>query len=129
ATGTGMAAVFASLAAILQSGDHVVSSKALFGSSLQIFSKILPKWGITCTYVDATAPESEWEKAIQPNTKMIYLETPSNPGLELVDLEMIGRLSKKYNIIFNVDNCFATPALQTPIDFGADLIVHSATKF
>jgi len=129
ATGTGMAAVFASMAAVLQSGDHVVSSKALFGSSLQILSKILPKWGITCTYIDATAPESDWENAIQSNTKMIYLETPSNPGLELVDLEMIGRLSKKHNLIFNVDNCFATPALQTPIDFGADLIVHSATKF
>ncbi len=129
ATGTGMAAVFASMAAVLQSGDHVVSSKALFGSSLQILSKILPKWGITCTYVDATAPEAEWEKAIQPDTKMIYLETPSNPGLELVDLEMIGRLSKKYNLIFNVDNCFATPSLQTPADYGADLIIHSATKF
>lgn len=129
ATSTGMAAVFASMAAVLESGDHVVSSKALFGSSLQILSKILPKWGITCTYVDATAPESEWEKAITPQTKMIYLETPSNPGLELVDLEMIGRLSKKYNLIFNVDNCFATPSLQSPIEYGADLVVHSATKF
>jgi O-succinylhomoserine sulfhydrylase len=129
ATATGMAAVFASFAAHLESGDHIVSSKALFGSAHQIITQILVKWGITYTYVDATAPEREWEAAIRPNTKMIYLETPSNPGLELVDMAMIGRLSKKHRLIFNVDNCFATPALQNPIDFGADLVVHSATKF
>ncbi|MGL4631121.1 MAG: trans-sulfuration enzyme family protein [Leadbetterella sp.] len=129
ATATGMAAVFASFAALLQSGDHVVSSKALFGSAHQIFTQILPKWGITCTYVDASEPRETWEKAIQTNTKMIYLETPSNPGLELVDLEMVGDLCKKHKLIFNVDNCFATPILQTPTDFGADLIIHSATKF
>lgn len=129
ATATGMAAVFASFAAYLSAGDHLVSSKALFGSAHQIITQILVKWGITYTYVDATAPEQEWEAAIQPNTRMIYLETPSNPGLELVDMEMIGRLSKKHGLIFNVDNCFATPVLQNPADFGADLVVHSATKF
>jgi O-succinylhomoserine sulfhydrylase len=129
ATATGMAAVFASFAAYLSAGDHLVSSKALFGSAHQIITQILVKWGVTYTYVDATASEAEWEAAILPNTKMIYLETPSNPGLELVDMEMIGRLSKKHRLIFNVDNCFATPALQNPIDFGADLVVHSATKF
>jgi O-succinylhomoserine sulfhydrylase len=129
ATATGMAAVFASMAALLDSGDHIVSSRALFGSAHQIISQILSKWGITHTYIDASATEAEWEAAIQPNTKMMYLETPSNPGLELVDLAMIGRLCKKHNLIFNVDNCFATSALQTPADFGADLIVHSATKF
>lgn len=129
ATATGMAAVFTSFAAYLSGGDHLVSSKALFGSAHQIITQILVKWGITYTYVDATASEAEWEAAIQPNTKMIYLETPSNPGLELVDMEMIGRLSKKHQLIFNVDNCFATPVLQNPIDFGADLVVHSATKF
>lgn len=129
ATATGMAAVFASMAALLESGDHLVSSRALFGSAHQIISQILSKWGITHTYIDASATEAEWEAAVQPNTKMIYLETPSNPGLELVDLAMIGRICKKHNLIFNVDNCFATPALQTPADFGADLIVHSATKF
>jgi O-succinylhomoserine sulfhydrylase len=129
ATATGMAAVFASFAALLQTGDHVVSSRALFGSAHQIFTQILPKWGISCTYVDASAPESEWESAIQSNTKMVYLETPSNPGLELVDMEMVGKLCKKHHLIFNVDNCFATPILQTPAEYGADLVIHSATKF
>ena len=139
ATGTGMAAVFASMAGLLKSGDHLVACRALFGSAHQIITQILSKWGITYTYVDATATEAEWEAAIQPNTgtapadrptaRMVYLETPSNPGLELVDLAMLGRLKEKYGFILNVDNCFATPILQTPIDFGADLSIHSATKF
>ncbi|GAB4041292.1 trans-sulfuration enzyme family protein [Spirosoma gilvum] len=129
ATGTGMAAVFASMAGLLKSGDHIVACRALFGSAHQIITQILSKWGITHTYVDATATEADWEAAIQPNTKMVYLETPSNPGLELVDLEMLARLKAKYGFILNVDNCFATPILQTPIDYGADLSVHSATKY
>lgn len=129
ATGTGMAAVFASMAALLKSGDHIVACRALFGSAHQIITQILSKWGITYTYVDATATEAEWEDAMQPNTKMVYLETPSNPGLELVDLAMLARLKAKYGFILNVDNCFATPILQTPIDLGADLSIHSATKF
>ncbi len=139
ATGTGMAAVFASMAGLLKSGDHLVACRALFGSAHQIITQILSKWGITHTYVDATATEAEWEAALQPNTgtapadrpaaRMVYLETPSNPGLELVDLAMLGRLKEKYGFILNVDNCFATPILQTPIDFGADLSIHSATKF
>jgi O-succinylhomoserine sulfhydrylase len=129
ATATGMAAVFASMAALLKSGDHILACRALFGSAHQVITQILSKWGITYTYLDADASESEWEAAVQPNTRMIYLETPSNPGLDLVDLEMIGRICKKHNIIFNVDNCFASPALQNPADFGADLVVHSATKF
>lgn len=129
ATATGMAAVFASMAGLLKSGDHIVACRALFGSAHQIISQILPKWGITYTYVDAIAPEAEWEAAMQPNTRMVYLETPSNPGLELVDLEMLVRLKANYGFILNVDNCFATPILQTPLDSGADLSVHSATKF
>ncbi|MFC5407912.1 trans-sulfuration enzyme family protein [Larkinella bovis] len=129
ATATGMAAVFASMAGLLQSGDHLVACRALFGSAHQIISQILVKWGITYTYVDASATEAEWEAAMQPNTKMVYLETPSNPGLELVDLEMLARLKQKYGFILNVDNCFATPILQTPLDLGADLSVHSATKY
>ncbi|GAB3760188.1 trans-sulfuration enzyme family protein [Spirosoma pomorum] len=136
ATGTGMAAVFASMAGLLKSGDHIVACRALFGSAHQIITQILSKWGITHTYVDATATEEEWEEAIKANpttgtpaAKMVYLETPSNPGLELVDLTMLARLKAKYNFILNVDNCFATPILQTPIDFGADLSIHSATKF
>lgn len=129
ATATGMAAVFAGFAAHLKSGDHVVASRALFGSAHQILTQILSKWGITHTYLDATATESEWQAAIQENTKMIYLETPSNPGLELVDMTMIGQIAKKHNLIYYVDNCFATPIIHTPTDFGANLVVHSATKF
>ncbi len=129
ATATGMAAVFASMAGILKSGDHLLACRALFGSAHQIITQIFAKWGITYTYLDADASEEQWEAAVQPNSRMVYLETPSNPGLELVDLAMIGRVCKKHNLIFNVDNCFATPIIQTPADFGADLIVHSATKF
>ncbi|MBO0933138.1 trans-sulfuration enzyme family protein [Fibrella aquatilis] len=129
ATATGMAAVFASMAGLLKSGDHIVACRALFGSAHQIITQILAKWDITHTYLDATATEAEWDAAIQPNTRMVYLETPSNPGLELVDLAMLGRLKAKHGFILNVDNCFATPLLQTPLDFGADLSVHSATKF
>lgn len=129
ATATGMAAVFASMAALLKSGDHILACRALFGSAHQIITQIISKWGITYTYLDHDATEAEWEAAVQPNTRMIYLETPSNPGLDLVDLEMIGRVSKKHNLIFNVDNCFASPALQNPAEFGADLVVHSATKY
>jgi len=125
---TGMAAVFTSFAALLKSGDHILASRSLFGSSHQILTKILPKWGITHTYVDSDTPE-EWEKEIRPNTKMIYLETPSNPALEIIDLEFVGKLKKRHNLILSVDNCFATPIIQTPKDFGADLIIHSATKY
>ncbi len=129
ATATGMAAVFASMAALLKSGDHILASRALFGSAHQIITQILSKWNITYTYLDSSASAEEWEAAVQPNTKMVYLETPSNPGLDLVDLEMIGNLCKKHQLIYNVDNCFASPSLQNPAEYGADLVVHSATKF
>ncbi|MFC3200188.1 trans-sulfuration enzyme family protein [Parapedobacter deserti] len=126
---SGMAAVFASFAALLKTGDHIVSSRAVFGSTHQLFTKLLPRWGITTTYVDASCPE-DWEKAIRPNTRMIFLETPSNPGLELVDLEWLGKFKARYpNVILNVDNCFATPYLQKPIKYGFDLVSHSATKY
>jgi O-succinylhomoserine sulfhydrylase len=126
---SGMAAVFASFAALLKSGDHIVSSRAIFGSTHQLFTKLLPKWGITTTYVDAAHPE-QWEAAIQPNTKMIFLETPSNPGLELVDLAWLGSFKQKYpHILLNVDNCFATPYLQKPMQYGFDIVTHSATKY
>ncbi len=125
---TGMAAIFVGFGALLQSGDHVLACRSLFGSSHQLLTKVLSKWGITHTYVDAAHPET-WEGAIQKNTKLIFIETPSNPGLELIDLEWLGTLKKKHNVLLSVDNCFATPYLQTPIDFGADLVIHSATKF
>ncbi len=125
---TGMAANFAALAGLLVSGDHVVASKALFGSCIQILTKILPKWGVECTFVDGHNL-AEWEKAIQPNTKLFFCESPSNPGLELIDIEEICQLKAKNNILLAIDNCFATPVIQTPADWGADLIIHSATKY
>ena len=125
---SGMAAVFAGLAALLKSGEHIVASRALFGSSHQILTKLLPRWGITSTYVD-TGNNAEWESAIQKNTKMIFVETPSNPGLDLVDLEFVSSLAKRHNLVLHVDNTFATPLLQKPIDYGADLVSHSATKY
>lgn len=126
---SGMAAVFASMAGLLKSGDHIIACRSIFGSTHQLLNQLFPRWGITYTYVDALKPE-EWEAAIKPETKMIFLETPSNPGLELVDLEWLGGLKKKYpQIILNVDNCFATPYLQKPIQYGIDLVCHSATKY
>ncbi|MEI6949334.1 aminotransferase class I/II-fold pyridoxal phosphate-dependent enzyme [Paraflavisolibacter sp. H34] len=128
ATASGMSAIFASFMALLKKGDHLLSCKNIFGSTHTVITKFLPKFGIEYSYVDADKPE-EWEAAIRPNTKMIYLETPTNPALDLVDLERVVQLAKSRNIIVNVDNCFATPIGQRPIDFGADLVVHSATKW
>ncbi|MCM8531671.1 MAG: aminotransferase class I/II-fold pyridoxal phosphate-dependent enzyme [Lentisphaeraceae bacterium] len=128
ATASGMAAMFISLAALLDQGDHVLASRSLFGSTHQIMTSILPRWGISHTYVDIMNTD-EWEAAIQENTKMIFVETPSNPALDLIDLEWLGKLAKKHNVLLVVDNCFATPYLQKPADFGADIVAHSATKF
>lgn len=128
ATASGMAAIFVTLAGLLKQGDHILASRSLFGSSHQILSQILPRWGISFTYADIHNPES-WEAQIRPNTKLLFLETPSNPGLDLIDLQWAGKLAKAHNLIYVVDNCFATPYLQRPIEFGADLVQHSATKF
>ncbi len=128
ATASGMSAVFASLMAFLRSGDHVVATRALFGSTHQILTQLLPRWGITHTYIEADDP-SGWAEAVRPNSRLLMIETPSNPGLQLVDLEAAAAFAKAHNLIFIVDNCFATPYLQRPIDYGADLIVHSATKW
>src|SRR5690606_2695142 len=126
---SGMAAVFASFAGFVRSGDHIVSAGAIFGSTHQLFTELFPRWGITTSYVNAVDNEA-WEKAIQPNTKIIFLESPSNPGLELADLEFLGSLKKRYpEIIFIIDNCFATPYLQQPLAYGFDLSLHSATKY
>lgn len=128
ATASGMSAVFASFMAFLEAGDHVIASRAIFGSTYRLFTNWLPKWNIDHTFVNGTDIAS-WQQAIKPNTKLLYLETPSNPGLELIDLEAASAFCKKHNILFLVDNCFATPYLQTPADYNADLIIHSATKF
>ena len=128
ATASGMSAIFASFLAFLKQGDHLLVCNAIFGSTHGVITKFLPKYGIEYTYVRTDDPAS-WEAAIRPNTKMFFLETPTNPGLDIVDLAAAGALCRKHNILFNVDNCFATPIGQTPIDFGADLVVHSATKW
>lgn len=128
AVASGMAAVFNSFMALLRSGDHLLCCRSMFGGTNTVVTKFLGRFGIEFTMVDA-ADIDNWEKHIQPNTKMLYLETPTNPQLELIDLEKAGRLAKKHHLIYNVDNCFATPLLQTPADFGADLVIHSATKW
>ncbi len=125
---TGMAAIFGVVAPLLKSADHILACRSLFGSTHQIFTQILPRWGISCTYVDA-ADQGGWDERIQPNTRMLFIETPSNPGLDLIDLARAAELSAKHDLIFVVDNTFATPWLQNPVDFGADLVVHSATKY
>jgi O-succinylhomoserine sulfhydrylase len=128
ATASGMSAVFASFMSLLKAGDHLLSCSSIFGSTHTVITKYLPKYGIEYTYVPADKPE-EWKQHIRPNTKMIYLETPTNPGLEIIDLAVVGKLAKDHNLILNVDNCFATPISQQPIKYGADLVVHSATKW
>jgi O-succinylhomoserine sulfhydrylase len=127
-TASGMAAMFISMASFLKSGDHILASRSVFGSTHQILTQLLPKWGISSTYVDIDKPET-WEKAILPNTRMFFAESPSNPGLDILDLEFMGALCKKYGILMNIDNCFATPYLQNPAKYGADIVTHSATKF
>ncbi|MCW3084806.1 MAG: Cystathionine gamma-lyase [Bacteroidetes bacterium] len=128
ATASGMAAIFASFMGLLKSGDHIVASSSIFGSTHTVITKFLPKWGIEHTYADVNKPET-WEALIQKNTKMIFVETPSNPGLDLIDLQWLGNLANKHNVILNVDNCFATPFIQRPIEFGAHLVTHSGTKY
>lgn len=128
ATATGMAAVFSSFMTFLSPGDHIISASAVFGSTHTILTKYLPKWGISYSYFDLNKPESI-ESLVQKNTRVLYVETPSNPGLDIIDLEVVSKVCKAHNIIFIVDNCFATPAVQQPILYGADLVLHSATKF
>jgi O-succinylhomoserine sulfhydrylase len=124
---TGMAAIYSTFAALLNAGDHIVSCQSVFGSTHTLFTKYFPKWNIETTYFKAGDSENV-EKYIQPNTKILYLETPTNPAIEVLDLEFFGQIAKKHNLIFIVDNCFATPYLQQPIKYGADIVVHSATK-
>ncbi|MBM3167694.1 MAG: aminotransferase class I/II-fold pyridoxal phosphate-dependent enzyme [Bacteroidetes bacterium] len=128
ATASGMAAMFGSIASLLQQGDHILASRSLFGSTHQLLTRVFPKWGISSTYGDISDYKN-WEKLVQPNTKMLFLETPSNPGLEIIDLEWAGEFAKAHGLILVVDNCFATPYLQQPAKWGAHLVTHSATKY
>ncbi|MFK7749939.1 MAG: PLP-dependent aspartate aminotransferase family protein [Kordia sp.] len=124
---TGMSAVFSTFAALLNSGDHIVSSRSIFGSTNSLFTKFLPKWNIETSYFKVNEID-KIESLIQPNTKVLYAESPTNPAVDIIDLEILGKIAKKHNLILIIDNCFATPYLQQPIKFGADLVIHSATK-
>ncbi|RMZ61184.1 O-succinylhomoserine sulfhydrylase [Chryseobacterium nematophagum] len=124
---TGMAAIYSTFAALLNAGDHIVSCQSVFGSTHTLFTKYFPKWNIETSYFKAENANNV-EEYIRPNTKILYLETPTNPAIEVLDLEFFGQIAKKHNLIFIVDNCFATPYLQQPVKYGADIVVHSATK-
>ncbi len=124
---TGMAAIFSTFAALLDSGDHIVSARSVFGSTHTLFTKYLPKWQIETTYFDINKPETI-ESCITPKTKILYAESPTNPAIDIIDLELLGDIAKKHNLILIIDNCFATPYIQQPIKYGAHLVVHSATK-
>lgn len=128
ATATGMAAVFTCFAALLESGDHIVSSRSVFGSTHRLFTEILPKWGIQTSYVDCHDLDG-FEQAIHSATKIVYVETPSNPALDIIDLSALSAICRKKGVLLAVDNCFATPVIQRPIEFGADIVIHSATKY
>ncbi len=128
ATASGMSALFTPLAALLSSGDHVLASRSVFGSTHMILTKILPRWGVSHSYGELLEPD-RWADLVQPNTKLCLVETPSNPGLDLIDLEWLGRFCNQRGIILLVDNVFATPVLQKPMHYGADLVMHSATKY
>ena len=124
---SGMAAVYSTFAALLKSGDHIVSASSVFGATHSLFVNYFPKWNIETTYFDINAPETI-ESCIQPNTKILFAESPTNPAVDIIDLELLGKIAKKHNLILIIDNCFATPYLQQPIKWGADLVIHSATK-
>ena len=124
---SGMAAVYSTLAALLKSGDHIVSAGSVFGATHSLFVNYFPKWGIETTYFDIDKPETI-ESCITPNTKILFAESPTNPAVDIIDLEILGDIAKKHNLILIIDNCFATPYLQQPIKWGAHLVVHSATK-
>ncbi|MBL7831742.1 MAG: aminotransferase class I/II-fold pyridoxal phosphate-dependent enzyme [Saprospiraceae bacterium] len=127
-TASGMAAIYASFMALLSSGDHVISCSSVFGATHTIFTKYFPRLGIKHSYFNADDPSSI-EALIKPETKFIYLETPTNPAIEVIDLELVGHIAKKAGLLLLVDNCFATPFLQKPIEYGADIVIHSATKY
>ncbi len=128
ATSSGMSAILATFMALCKPGDHVVVSKSIFGTSVQLFNNFLAKWGLNISFVDLPDLNS-WEEATTKNTKFYFIETPSNPLTEIVDLKKLSQLAKSKKVKLIVDNCFCTPALQKPIEHGADIIIHSATKY
>ncbi|MDR2408471.1 MAG: aminotransferase class I/II-fold pyridoxal phosphate-dependent enzyme [Bacteroidales bacterium] len=124
---SGMGAVFSTMMALLNSGEHIISCSSIYGATHVLFSSTLPRWNIHTSFFDIRYPEMI-EKLIQPNTKILYAESPTNPACDVIDLELLAEIAHKHNLLFIVDNCFATPYLQTPITLGADIVLHSATK-
>tara|TARA_R110001583_G_scaffold72090_1_gene202260 strand:- start:5221 stop:6390 length:1170 start_codon:yes stop_codon:yes gene_type:complete len=124
---SGMAAVFSTLAALLNSGDHIISARSVFGSTHSLFTNFFPKWNISHSFFKIDELHTI-EEMVTPRTKILYAETPTNPGVDVLDLEELGKIAKKHNLILIIDNCFASPYLQQPIKFGADLVIHSGTK-
>jgi len=123
-----MGAILSTVLGLLKTGDHIVSSRSIFGTSVSLFSNILPKYGINTTFVDLTDYE-DWQNAITPETKLLFLETPSNPLTEIVDIKKIADIAHEHETLLVVDNCFCTPSLQLPLTLGADIVIHSATKY
>ena len=128
ATASGMAAILACCMGLLKSGDHIVASRSIFGATVNLFGTIFKRFGVETTFVSAT-DVSEWAAAVRPNTRLFFLETPSNPLTEISDIATIATVSKQHGILLAVDNCFCTPILQRPLELGADIIIHSATKY
>ncbi len=128
ATASGMAAIMSLCVALLQAGDHIVSSRSIFGTTTTLFDKYLPRFGIETSFVDLTDLD-DWKQALRDNTRLLFLETPSNPLSEIADIRALADLAHENNCLLVVDNCFCTPALQRPLEHGADVIVHSATKY
>src|SRR5690606_31513485 len=124
---SGMAALFSTFGALLESGDHIISAKNIFGATHSLFTQLFPKWNISTSYFKIDELDSI-DGLVTPTTKIIYAETPTNPGVDVLDLEVLGKIAKKHNLILIIDNCFASPYLQQPIKFGADLVIHSGTK-
>jgi O-succinylhomoserine sulfhydrylase len=128
ATSSGMSAILACVMGLLSAGDHIVASRSLFGATVNLFNNILKRFNVDTTFVSATDAQS-WQAAIQPNTKLFFLETPSNPLTEISDIAELSKIAKKAGIWLVVDNCFCTPILQKPLELGADIVIHSATKY
>jgi len=128
ATSSGMSAILACVMGLCSAGDHIVASRSIFGTTVQLLGNILKRWGLETTFVSLTDPKA-WEAAVQPNTKLFFVETPSNPLTEVCDIALLAALAKKSGAWLAVDNCFCTPVLQRPLELGADIIIHSATKY
>ena len=128
ATASGMSAILACTMGLLSAGDHIVASQSLFGATVQLFNNILGRFGIETSYVSLTDPDA-WQSAVRPNTKLFFIETPSNPLTEIADISSIAAIAHANGALLAVDNCFCTPVLQKPLQWGADIVIHSATKY